>query len=192
MRSHDTRSGQIPGMLGSAKLGPFGMQAGTHFVGDLCYVLNDHVWKELCAMMFAIDKINGTYGKFTLSNGREVVLFNMPMGDGFYKDSADRTYCVDSGTIGITTNENLKEEYGTQVCNGPVGEVWDSRLKRLGNIIQYDENFMCMTGSIDGSIRKKAVDVMVLGDHVVIELSDEDEDLSDSEWFDEDQEGLDF
>ena len=193
MRKHNTRSGQIPGMRVSAQLGPFGMQAGTHFVGDLCYVLNEDVWKELCAMMFARDKTTGTSGKFTLSNGREVVLFSTPMGDGLYNDSADRMYCVDSGTIGITTTDGLKEEYGTQVWHGPyVGELWDSMLKRLGNIIQYEENFVCMTGSMDGSIRGKAVDVMVFGDHVVIELSDEDDDLSDSGWFDEDQEGLDF
>ena len=118
----------------------------------------------------------GTFGKFILSNGRELVLFDMPMGDGLYKDFAERTYSVDSGTIGITTTLGLEEEYWTQDCHSPfVGELWDAKLKRLGNIVQYEEMFMCMTGSMDDSIRGKAIDVMVLGDQVVIELSKEED-----------------
>ena len=175
MRKHNTRSGQMPGMRVSATSGPYGMHGGPHYVGDLCYVLNDDVWKELCAMIHTGDK-TGTFGKFILSNGRELVLFDMPMGDGLYKDFAERTYSVDSGTIGITTTLGLEEEYGTQACHSPyVGELWDAKLKRLGNIIQYEEMFMCMTGSMDDSIRGKAIDVMVLGDQVVIELSKEED-----------------
>jgi len=74
------------------------MPAGRYYIGDLCYVLRDEVWDEVCGILSSLDR--GYDGKFTLKDGRNFVIFGTAYGDGCYNDFMGRRYFVDSGTLG--------------------------------------------------------------------------------------------
>lgn len=100
------------------------LQKGVYYIGDLCYVMDDE-WEELC------DLIEGHQypdeGLFRLSDGRQFAIFNTAYGDGEYYDKEDRTYLVDSGTIGCIKVEHIKKDLD----------------ERLGNVVEMPHDFYC-------------------------------------------------
>ena len=74
------------------------MKAGRYWVGDLCYIMPDEAWREVCRFMG-----NGSEpieGVFRLGE-HEGAIFGTAYGDGVYKDQLRNKYGVDSGTLGI-------------------------------------------------------------------------------------------
>jgi hypothetical protein len=99
---------------GVEEMGPYFMDKGRYYVGDLSGVLTNDEVKEF----------SGKIGQFTLTGGREIVNFKLPYGDGIYPDSKGRNHIVDSGTVGITLAEGLKKTM-------------------YGHIFDHDEKFAC-------------------------------------------------
>jgi hypothetical protein len=153
---------------GSVEIGPLPMVRGEYFVGDLCYVLGKNAWKELEVLSKAKESKYGTEGQFTLGNGRVLVIFHLPSGDGVYPDQKGRKYSVDSGTIGLTLTEGLETEYG----DTDKKEDWDSEISRLGNIIDYKKEFSCMSSTIDHP-EVGPVSFMAFGENVLVNSVDE-------------------
>lgn len=79
------------------------MKAGTYYVGDLCYVLTDAEWNEVCDDLRENEE-------FTLSNGKIIFLGSTAYGDGEYTDNYGRLYSVDSGTLGVVCVDDLDED----------------------------------------------------------------------------------
>jgi hypothetical protein len=161
---------KLPPMVpDSIEIGPLPrMMRGNYFVGDLCSILSENAWKELDVLSHAKDNKYGTEGHFILSNGRVLVIFHLPNGDGVYPDQKGRNYFVNSGTIGLTLVEGLEVEYGDIDKN----EDWDSKLKMSGNIIDYKKDFVCMSTSVVNS-RVGPVSIMMFGENVVVNSDDE-------------------
>jgi hypothetical protein len=164
-----TKRRRLPSKIpGSVETDPLPMVRGEYYVGDLCYVLGTDAWKELCDLTYPKENKCGIDGQFTLGNGRTVVIFHLPNGDGVYRDEQGRTYSVDSGTLGITLTEGLETEYG----DDDKKEDWESEMSRLGNIIDYKEDFSCMSITFDHP-EVGPVSVLSFDDKVVINSADE-------------------
>jgi hypothetical protein len=145
--------------------GPFTMEAGDYYVGDLGYVMNRRAWKEFCNLTHPTGGGHSIDGLFELANGRKVITFSLP--DGWYTDYKGRNYTVDSGTVGLTLVEGLKAEYEAE--NDDVdtkGEDFDSKMKSLGNIIEYKDKFACHSALDHGR------ELIRFGDSVTINTFD--------------------
>jgi hypothetical protein len=130
------------------------MPPGKYYVGDPCYVLGDTAHGELCKMispesegMFA----TGIEGKHVLSDGRTVVLWKCPEGDGVYKDQNGRFYMVDSGCLGITLLEGLEEQWEHPHPKIFPKETFMDFIMRLGNIVEYDSEFHVNNVTVQGA-----------------------------------------
>jgi hypothetical protein len=77
------------------------------------------------AQVKAIEKDEQDQGKFTLSNGREIVVFDTAYGPGLYTDCKGRRYLVQSRSICLTLAEGLDN-------------------MQQGNVIEYTEPFECV------------------------------------------------
>lgn len=76
------------------------LPAGTYYIGDICYVLDDDTYEEM-------EDIDGL-----CTNGEQIIgFFPTAHGDGCYKDTKGRTYCVDAGNIGIVPIELCNPKY---------------------------------------------------------------------------------
>lgn len=97
------------------------MKAGRYYIGDLCYILDEKDWGEVCDLTFPFDtdyhkdvanvEIGG---KFTLKNGKIISLYGTEHGDGTYhiknmKDNNIGKLYVDSGTLGCVMIEDKSE-----------------------------------------------------------------------------------
>ncbi len=71
------------------------LPAGTYYVGDICYVLDETLYDTFWGMVNDYKE-----GKYTVNAGTFVVA-NTAYGDGVYVGSDGFTYGVDSGTIGM-------------------------------------------------------------------------------------------
>jgi hypothetical protein len=152
------------------------MAAGTYYVGDLCYVIDENSgmgaredWDEVCKLMWPDDfRTQMIDGKLKLADGREFCIFGTQYGDGEYmvRDQGHgylKSTYVDSGTIGCIKIEDIKN-YDTAQC------------AKLGNIVTFEEDFECY----------ESQGTMVFG-HLTIETGDdeqEDDDVDDS-YYDE-------
>ena len=82
------------------------MQAGKYYVGDLCYVLDDDEWDEVCSIIIQGNKVID--GEFELKDGRKFAIYSTAYGDGLYNDYYANEYSVDSGSIGCIKVEDIK------------------------------------------------------------------------------------
>jgi hypothetical protein len=133
------------------EVGPIVMKAGEYYVGDLTHVLDTAAWQELHVLCDTEESKYGKYGRFTLSNGRIVVIYNLP-SNGFrrtlYDDLQGRVYEVSSGTIGLTLAKGLEGVYGDNGLNTSPeleGEDWSTTIARLAHIVKYKKKFNCMS-----------------------------------------------
>lgn len=85
------------------------MPAGSYYVGDLCYVMSDKEWEEICGLTIIDNKC--IEGEFTLKDGRRFAMYGTEWGDGVYRDFAGNEYSVDSGTIGCIKWSDINVKY---------------------------------------------------------------------------------
>lgn len=83
------------------------MTAGRYYIGDLCYVMSDEEWDEVCSITIKDNKC--IEGEFNLKDGRRFALYGTAWGDGLYNDQYGHSYAVDSGTIGCILESDIKE-----------------------------------------------------------------------------------
>lgn len=81
------------------------MQSGKYYVGDLCYVMTDADWNEVCEL--TIKGNDCIDGEFTMKDGRRFAMYGTKFGDGTYSDQYGNSYCVDSGSIGCILEEHI-------------------------------------------------------------------------------------
>ncbi len=103
------------------------MPAGKYYIGDLCYVMSDVEWKDVCET--TIDGSEVKNGEFTLSDGRRIAIYSTAVGDGCYECSNYRDHYVDSGTIGCILYDDIRFEKDKD------------RLIKFGSIVTFDEPF---------------------------------------------------
>jgi hypothetical protein len=116
------------------------LEAGTYYVGDLCYVLGDKNgwnWGELLAATGYLgieDPVTGerldkdeTTGYF---RHRGVKLFSSgtAYGDGSYRDQSGREYLVDAGLIGCFPMDALGVDPKMDVDPGDGGHVVEFKM----------------------------------------------------------------
>lgn len=110
------------------------LKAGTFWVGDLCYVINDR-WDEVCSLLFSKEnKKSG--GEFVLEDGIKFAIYSTAWGDGSYEDNEGNIYGVDAGVIGCIKVDDLYK-----MGEAPSG---------LGTIHEFTKDFE--TGYNDGVI----------------------------------------
>lgn len=81
--------------------------AGRYYVGDLCYVIRNENWNEVCNVV--IDGNDLLEGEFALADGRRFAMYNTAYGDGTYRDAQGRSYSVDAGSIGCIRIEDIPD-----------------------------------------------------------------------------------
>ena len=125
------------------------MPAGKYYVGDLCYVMDNNEWHQVCARTIQGNKI--VNGEFELPDRRRFAIYSTAYGDGEYYDQYGHTYSVDAGSIGCVLMSDIR------------ANKYDNLLD-LGAILEFTEPFE--TGSQGGQLE--------FG-HVLIDTDDEDE-----------------
>jgi hypothetical protein len=165
-------------------VGPFTMDAGKYYVGDLQHVFDCATWGEVVG---CFESGGDMQGKFTLPNGRVCVMFDLP-SNGYrrrdYDDMQGLHYYMNSSLIGITLAEGLEAEYkdiNLSTCSRQEGEDFDTMTARMGNIIKYNDPFNCnstVTVLKDGSVFGGDCNVAVIdfGDKVCIDTDESKED----------------
>lgn len=108
------------------------MEAGRYWVGDLCYVLSDDEWDDVCEL--TIKGNNVIDGEFQLPSGKRFSMISTEYGDGTYDDQYGNSYPVDSGSLGC-------------ILLSDISEVSD-----LGNVHNFSTNFACSRDE-DGVVR---------------------------------------
>jgi len=142
------------------------LPAGTYYVGDLCYVVNDDDWSDFCERSFP-DSYTEVVGIFETFEGINYANFGTKYGDGGYADYNGRKYSVDSGSIGCIPVCALSDK-----CSSAL-------IAHLGNIIDFPEAFEVGYDEETGTITFGDVEIMT-GDVYG------DEDDEDTESYDKD------
>jgi hypothetical protein len=112
--------------------------AGTYYVGDLCYVMNDR-WDEICDQIIS-DRNRGD-GEFKLRDGIRFASYGTRWGDGCYQDQNRRMYGVDAGIIGCIATKDIDIDIRGEYEEGE---------RFGGQIIKFDRPFT--TSSRNGMI----------------------------------------
>ena len=103
------------------------MQAGKYYVGDLCYVMDNDEWDQVCSIIIQGNKVFD--GEFELNDGRKFAIYGTSWGDGVYHDYYGHSYSVDSGSIGCIKVEDIK------------AEKYDNLLD-FGAIVEFETDFV--------------------------------------------------
>lgn len=101
------------------------MQAGTYYVGDLCYVLHEK-WDAVCDLI--IQDNSCLDGEFNLPDGTRFAIQSTAYGDGSYQDNDGRGYSVDAGSIGCVKLSDIDLDVKENFLTG-------------GQVIQFDHPF---------------------------------------------------
>ena len=107
------------------------MPAGTYYIGDLCYVMDDDEWDEFCSLIIKGNQCLD--GEFNMSDGRRFATYGTRWGDGLYRDQFKRDYSVDAGSIGCIKLSDIK------------AEKYDN-IEELGNISEFGMDFTTSGG----------------------------------------------
>ena len=111
------------------------MQSGKYYVGDLCYVMSDADWNEVCELTIKGNECID--GEFTLKDGRRFAMYGTKFGDGEYRDQYGNSYCVDSGSIGCI----LEEHISTYDWNKDLGELVTFEIAIETNATYEDDEY---------------------------------------------------
>jgi hypothetical protein len=128
------------------------MPAGKYYIGDLCYVMADEEWSEICDITISGHKVID--GEFQLKDGRKFAMYSTAYGDGVYYDHYGHSYSVDAGSIGCILLDDIK-----YVDN------FDQFLD-VGAILEFDTDFV--TGGGQGESDWEGT---IQFGHVVIETN---------------------
>jgi len=139
------------------------LPVGKYYVGDLCYVLDNDEWDEVCSLIIQGNKVID--GEFVLKDGREFAIYSTAYGDGEYNDYYGNSYSVDSGSIGCIKIEDIKN----------VKDKIDIEL--LGAIVDFEIDFV--TGGGRGT---KDWDGRIQFGRIAIETDPEYNEDSDEEY----------
>jgi hypothetical protein len=112
------------------------MPAGKYYVGDLCYVMDNDEWSQVCSLIIQGEKLLD--GEFELPDGRRFAIYSTHWGDGEYYDQYGHTYSVDAGSIGCILMSDIR------------ANKYDNLLD-LGAILEFIEPFE--TGSQGGQLQ---------------------------------------
>ena len=134
------------------------MPAGSYYIGDLCYVMTDEEWDEVCSLTIVNNQC--IEGEFTMKDGRRFAMYGTRWGDGEYYDYTGNAYSVDSGTIGCIKFSDIRakkyedieslgvlHEFSTDfVTGGGRGDFEWSGVIQFGRIAietnpMYDEDY---------------------------------------------------
>lgn len=96
----------------------FVVPKGTYYVGDLCYALEDDIYRDVYGKMNYKDGLYQNEKDYFLVAGTA-------FGDGEYVDTLGRSYGVDAGIIGICPIHLARK--GTEG----------------GQVIEFEEDIMC-------------------------------------------------
>lgn len=110
------------------------MPAGEYYVGDLCYVMTDKEWDEICSITIKGNKCLD--GEFTMNDGRRFATYGTAWGDGEYRDQSGNRYAVDAGLIGCIKVEDIRAEKYQDI-------------ERLGKIHKFENDFTTYGGRND-------------------------------------------
>ncbi len=132
------------------------MPAGKYYVGDLCYVMDDKEWNQVCKVTIVGNKC--LEGEFNLADGRRFAMYGTAWGDGCYLDQFGKEYCVDSGTIGCILLSDVQ------------AEKYDD-IERLGAIVTFNNDF-----ETSGCLRGRDSDGNITFGHIRIDTDPEYED----------------
>ena len=111
------------------------MQPGEYYVGDLCYVMTNTEWEEVCSLTIKGNEC--LEGEFTLSDGRRFAMYGTKYGDGTYFDVNKKyEFSVDSGTIGCIAVEDITEQKY-------------EHIEQLGAFITFQSDFVTGGGRDD-------------------------------------------
>lgn len=85
--------------------------AGTYYVGDLCYVLGDR-WDEFLELTIKTSNegVECIDGGFVMKDGTRFWTHGTMYGDGSYRDTQGRKYAVDAGLIGVVSIDQIDKE----------------------------------------------------------------------------------
>ena len=125
------------------------MQAGKYYVGDLCYVMTDDEWRQVCSRIIQGEKF--VDGEFELDDGRKFAIYSTAWGDGVYNDYYGNSYSVDAGSIGCILLDDIRA-------------VKYDNISDLGTIHKFDTDFV--TGGGRGT---KEWEGLIQFGHVIIE-----------------------
>lgn len=90
---------------------------GRYYLGDPSHVIPRTLWNELMRSDSNLDE-----GVLAEINGLFLVSFGTAYGDGVYEDQSGRSYPVDSGLIGVISEE-LIEDFRDKDLKGAPGEL---------------------------------------------------------------------
>jgi hypothetical protein len=137
------------------------MPAGEYFIGDLCYVMSDQEWLEVCDLTIRGSRL--IEGEFQLKDGRKFAMYSTAYGDGTYHDHYGFSYSVDSGSIGCIRTADIKaNKYPS------LGDTQD--LLDLGAVQSFDTDFV--TG---GGRGEPGWEGLIQFGHIVIETDPTEE-----------------
>ena len=140
------------------------MKAGVYYVGDLCYVIRDDDWDEVCSI--TTTKTECLHGEFALSDGRKFAMYGTYWGDGEYCDQQKRRYLVDSGTIGCV----LMSDITGRKNDIRLDDIFDTRG---GQVIEFKEDFYTNRNE-DGVIKIGHVVIDTRSDDTAVEEDEEE------------------
>lgn len=124
------------------------MQAGTYYVGDLCYVMTHEEWDEFCSLTIKGNQCLD--GEFNMPDGRRFATYGTAWGDGLYRDQHGNKYSVDAGLIGCIRVEDIRAEKYADI-------------KELGAIHKFQTDFTTGGGrgdrDWDGVIRIGRIEI---------------------------------
>jgi hypothetical protein len=82
--------------------------AGKYYIGDLCYISNDHGgpidWNEFC-------KIEEDGSKVTLKSGLTIWWSSTAYGDGCFPSNVGMNFGVDAGLIGVCPVQSFPKDF---------------------------------------------------------------------------------
>lgn len=142
------------------------VKAGTYYIGDICYALNDDIYQKYWGNQFSFD--SGLYDV----DGKQFAVLPTAYGDGCYRGRGDNFDCdfpVDAGVIGLV-DIRLVDKFDT---NAPIN---------FGKVVTFEQDIMF---SYDfGTITILSKDFLVT--IVTDDEYEEDDEWDDDEWDDMD------
>lgn len=133
------------------------LPAGTYYIGDLCYILQDDFWDDVCELYFDKNP-NQTVFEYKLAEpylkDRQVIPFAMMRtrwGDGTYPDLNGNWFDVDSGTIGCIEVNDYESLTGSCTLD-------------VNSLFTFDKEFEVYYEN--GYLRFGHIEINTSGDHV--------------------------
>ena len=133
-------------------------KAGRYYIGDLCYVIHNDLWSEVCDKHFNGDES-------FLIRGNKMFMAGTAYGDGSYDVlGADGVCSVDSGTIGCIRLGTLE----SSLVLKPDLDESDTG----GIIVVFDKDF-----------EAECIDGMFTFGNITVDTKNDDDD-DDDDWID--------